>query len=63
MCSWYHDRSDWVDLTLSAICYLAAEVGGKNVQCICALCVRVHTKTTDNAVMVFNLRFCITILV
>ena len=27
-CGWLEQRSDWVDLTLSALCYLAAEVGG-----------------------------------
>ncbi len=27
-CTWLNQRSDWPDLTLSALCYLAAEVGG-----------------------------------
>jgi hypothetical protein len=27
--SWQHTRNDWAELTLSALCYLAAEVGGK----------------------------------
>ena len=27
-CQWLELRSDWVELSLSALCYLAAEVGG-----------------------------------
>ena len=29
VCSWFHDRSDWVDQVLGAVCYMAAEVGGE----------------------------------
>ena len=28
-CQWIHERQDWAELTLSAVCYLAGEVGGQ----------------------------------